>query len=155
MDIITWDETYSVGIDLLDQQHKKIVSIINQLITHNELDVRSEAISDLLSDLTQYAHNHFLTEEAVLEKFNYDSIDDQKKEHKEYRLKIVNFCMDTVDHKISVPQNLKEYIYHWWKDHILISDMAYKPFFENLIFDINEVVKEDFLNSIEIEDKQV
>lgn len=148
MDKIQWDSSYSVGVTVLDEQHQRIVEIINNLLEHSEAGVRSETISDLLYDLTQYAHDHFITEETILTKYGYTHVQKQKKDHKDYRVKIVNLCMDTVDHKTSVPNDLREYLTSWWKRHILEDDMAYKSFFENLDVDINEDLTEEFLNSI-------
>lgn len=148
MNKIEWDSSFSVGVRILDEQHKKIIEIINELLTHSEADVRSETISDLLYKLTQYAHDHFITEEHILSQFGYPDIETQKKDHKAYRIKIVNFCMETVDHKISVPEELKEYILTWWKSHILVDDMAYKTFFEVRETDINKELTDEFLASI-------
>lgn len=148
METINWDDSFSVGIDILDQQHQKIISIINELLEQDEISVRSETLSNLLHQLTQYAHDHFITEEAILNKYGYEGLEKQKKDHKEYRLKVVNFCMDTVDHKKTVPLDLKAFILNWWKDHILIDDMSYKPFFEGLEEDVNESITEEFMLSI-------
>lgn len=148
METINWDDSFSVGIEILDQQHQKIITIINELIKHDEMSVRSETLSNLLHQLTQYAHDHFITEEAILKKYGYSGLDKQKKDHKEYRLKVVNFCMDTVDHKKTVPKELKRFILNWWKDHILIDDMSYKAFFENLGEDVNAAITEEFMLSI-------
>lgn len=145
MELINWDKSYSVGVNILDKQHKKIINIINELLTHSDANVRSEKISDLLYQLTQYAHEHFLTEEAALKMYKYPKLEEQHLDHKAYRIKIVELCMDTVDHKQEVPMELREFIYHWWKDHILISDMAYKEFFQNLPLNINEEITEDFV----------
>lgn len=148
METIKWDKSFSVGVDVLDQQHQKIIEIINELLEHDEISVRSETLSHLLHQLTQYAHEHFMTEEAILEKYGYNGLIQQKKDHKEYRLKVVNFCMDTVDHKKSVPLDLQEFILNWWKDHILIDDMSYKTFFEELDEDINQAITEEFMLSV-------
>lgn len=148
MDKIQWNSSYSVGVTVLDKQHQKIIDAINNLLEHSNATVRSETISNLLSELTQYAQEHFITEESILSTYGYDKLEKQKQDHKKYRLKIVNLCMDAVDHRRSVPEDLRAYITSWWKNHILVDDMAYKSFFENLDVDINEEITNEYLTSL-------
>ena len=63
MEKIIWDEGFSVGVRDLDEQHKRIVTVVNTLIDMIDTKVDSEIISDTLTKMTQYASDHFKTEE--------------------------------------------------------------------------------------------
>ena len=63
MEKILWDDGFSVGVRELDKQHQQIVMLVNTLIEMNETEVASEIISDTLTKMTQYASDHFKTEE--------------------------------------------------------------------------------------------
>jgi hemerythrin len=128
MERIDWNPSFSVGVKLLDEQHKRIVDMCNLLISDSEATVRSETISDLLDRLTKYAAEHFRTEEQLLEEYGYPDLARQKVEHKAYRIKIVEFCQSATIHEESVPAELRKFLHDWWIDHILNTDMKYRSF---------------------------
>jgi hemerythrin len=128
MDKLDWNPSFSVGVDLLDEQHKRIVGMINRLISDSEATVHSETISELLDGLTKYGSDHFRTEEQLLEEYGYPDLARQKQEHKAYRIKVVAFCQATIGHEDSVPGELLEFMRGWWMNHILETDMKYRSF---------------------------
>ncbi len=125
---ISWDSSFSVGLESIDLQHKEIIKLINTLITNSEATVRSETISEVLTRLTKYAGEHFRSEERLLEKYGYSDIEDHRQEHNAYREKIVRLCVATMAEVNNVPDELLLYLREWWVKHILESDMAYKSF---------------------------
>ena len=128
MEKIDWNPSFSVGVKLLDEQHKRIVDMSNLLISDREATVRSETISELLDRLTKYATEHFRAEEQLLEEYGYPDLVRQKAEHKAYRIKIVALCQATVSHEDSVPAELLKFMRDWWINHILETDMKYRSF---------------------------
>ncbi|MFN3533222.1 MAG: hemerythrin domain-containing protein, partial [Candidatus Brocadia sp.] len=66
MEKIVWSENFSVGVRVLDDQHKQIVTLINILIEMSDAKIDSEIISDTLTKMTQYAINHFSKEEEYM-----------------------------------------------------------------------------------------
>ncbi|ERP31154.1 bacteriohemerythrin [Chitinivibrio alkaliphilus] len=130
MNPIEWNSTYSVGVAVLDQQHQRIINVINTLLT-SSVDVSSEEISDTLDTMTRYAEEHFSYEERLLAENNYPGIEEQKEEHRKFIHKTVQFCMKTMVHKGSVPNEVRTYLTLWWNHHIRSSDMAYKEFLNN------------------------
>ena len=71
MEKIIWNESFSVGIPLLDSQHMELIRMINKLIGAKDVRVNSEAISDTLLNMTNYAIFHFKTEEDYLREHGY------------------------------------------------------------------------------------
>jgi hemerythrin len=117
-----------VGVATLDKQHRVIISVINELHEASQASVRSEIISGTLGRLTQFASQHFAAEELLLAEHGYPDLDDQKREHREYRLKVVALCQDTVDLQESVPRDLLAFLHDWWITHILESDKKFEAF---------------------------
>ena len=71
MEQITWTEDFSVGVVSLDEQHKRLIQMINRLIIAGpQTTTRSETVSDLLSDMANYARKHFATEEELMRQHN-------------------------------------------------------------------------------------
>lgn len=131
MEKILWDEGFSVGVRALDKQHQQIVAIVNTLIEMNNAEVASEIISDTLTKMTQYASDHFKAEEQYMLDYEYPEYSLQKKQHQEFKKKTVDFCVGTMVHKATVPEELFAYLKSWWTNHILQEDMKYKTFFND------------------------
>lgn len=129
MEKILWDEGFSVGVRDLDNQHKQIVMMVNTLIEMSDTKVNSEIISDTLTKMTQYAIDHFRTEEQYMLEYGYPEYSLQRKQHQEFKRKTVDFCMETLVHKTTIPTEIFTYLKSWWTNHILKEDMKYKKFF--------------------------
>jgi len=129
MDSIEWTDEFSVGIPLIDQQHRKLVTMINAMITNSAAKVYSETVSDVLTEMTRYAQEHFATEEQLLSENGYPLLENHRQSHKEYRRKTVDLCTATTVGAEVVPQVMLNYLYNWWQEHILQEDMKYKSFF--------------------------
>lgn len=87
---ITWLPAYEVGIPEIDRQHQKIISVINKFIDGGAaIIVDSEVLSELLSELTAYANEHFSTEEDFFVACGYSGASDHIQEHKRYRKSVV------------------------------------------------------------------
>ena len=87
---IKWDDSYSVGIKVIDKQHKHFVGLLNDLYECLELNKTSK-IPDIIKDLTSYAENHFKMEEEYFEKFHYVDAEVHKAAHDLMREKVKAF----------------------------------------------------------------
>ena len=105
MEPIQWSEKFSVGVEELDQQHQQIIKMLNRLIsTRGTTDTRSETISDKLLAMTRYAQKHFKAEENLLKAYGYPGLEEQREEHRAYRIKTVDFSMATTIGVDAVPE---------------------------------------------------
>ena len=129
MEQIIWTEDFSVGVVRLDEQHKRLIQMINRLIAQPQTTTESELISDLLSDMTNYAQKHFAAEEELMRQYNYPRLKEQVAQHHAFQEKTVDFCSATTLNVRIVPETMLRYLSDWLVGHILDSDMAYKPFF--------------------------
>ncbi len=124
MEKIHWvSDQYSVGNEVLDEQHMKIVNLINTLIDmveegHNKSDMLS-----VLIEMDKYASSHFSTEENMLSAVNYPGLDEQKDSHERYQEHISGWMMTSSGRSVAA---LMSFLTTWWRDHILIDDMKYK-----------------------------
>ena len=124
-----WDPTLSVGVRLLDEQHKQIIAMMNLLLSEPQANVRSETVSEVLSRLTAYAAEHFRAEEQLLEEHGYPDLERHRREHQQYRYQVVLLCQGAMFHDDTVPEEILRFLCDWWKNHILGTDMKYREFF--------------------------
>ena len=131
MEKIIWNESYSVGLAEIDKQHQNLIGMINQLIDAQGVSVRSELISDTLTNMTNYAMYHFRAEEDLMREHDYPQYDAHRQEHLGFVRKTAEMGTDVIDAKKTVPVALLSYLKNWLISHILESDMAYKGFFKD------------------------
>ncbi len=90
MDFLSWNESMSVNIEEIDNQHKEFIGIINTLFEAMKVAKGYEVLDDVLNKLVDYAHYHFNTEEKYFEKFEYSDSQLHKDEHKNFLTRLLN-----------------------------------------------------------------
>ncbi|MCW8962845.1 MAG: bacteriohemerythrin, partial [Gammaproteobacteria bacterium] len=76
-----WKDEYSVGIDSIDQQHRKLLNLINQLQTAVNYSTGESFEQEALDELVDYTKTHFSYEEGLLEKYEYPGYEPHKAQH--------------------------------------------------------------------------
>ena len=127
---IEWKPEFSVGVQRLDAQHKKIIAVINRLIDDPDAFQDAETIDEILLQLTNYVSDHFLLEEQLLEEVDYPDLLGHSQKHTAYGNKVADYCKKVLN-KSTRPDELLVFLRKWWVDHILFEDMQYKSFFES------------------------
>lgn len=126
MPLITWKTNYSVGVNILDSQHKEIIKLINELYDSMKSGKTQNVIQGIVNSLEIYAEYHFQTEEELLEKTGYKEIENHKKFHNEYVNELVLLKNQVFEGStISINFTLTNFLSNWWNNHILIEDMKY------------------------------
>lgn len=129
MSLIEWDDNLSVGIEEIDNQHKKLIELINEL--HSAMRERraKDALGKIINGLKDYAVEHFTTEEKYFDQFNYLNSGSHKKEHQNFIAKVNDFKSGFDKGKIMLSMEIMDFLKDWLISHIQKIDMAYAPFF--------------------------
>ena len=130
MERISWDTSFSVGVHSIDEQHKRLINMPNKMIDAPDATVESETISDTLTKMTEYTQEHFEAEEQLMEEYKYPDLPTHREVHRAFQEKAATLCIETMDGKTEVPADILDYLKKWWTQHILVTDMKYKDFFE-------------------------
>jgi hemerythrin len=131
MAIITWNETFAVNIKMIDDQHKRLIELINVLHDSMKAGKGNDLIGPILSDLLSYTVFHFTTEEKLFQEYAYPEYLRHKKEHDDLTGKVKAFSNDFRAGKISVTIEVMHFLRDWLSNHILGSDKKYAPFLTN------------------------
>ena len=67
-----------------------------------------------MQNLLKYTKDHFKTEEALLDKYNYPKLEEHKKEHRKFLLQIVRFCKDVYNGKSTVTEEMISFLVSWF-----------------------------------------
>ena len=126
--LIIWDDFYSVGCEEIDNQHKKLANLINDLYDAYQNNRASEIFENILSELKEYTIYHFSTEEKYFEKYNYPFTEEHKIEHQNFVKKVLEFS-NRYSHKDKlVIYDVMLFLKDWLLNHILGSDKKYSEY---------------------------
>jgi hemerythrin len=131
MTFFTWSDQMSVGVDLIDSDHKALIALINELHEAFENGDEPELPSDTFGRLIDYIDHHFLREEAVMEACGYPGVRQHKTEHGRFTHEI-RYIQDRYvrGEETKAGEDLLNYLKVWLRRHILVDDMAYRPYAE-------------------------
>jgi len=123
---IVWKPEYDLGIHIIDEQHRGIVTIINSLHYGAQSGHIKSIYSATIGMLRSYADIHFQTEEHFLEAIEFPGIADHRLLHQEY-----TSILSGIDREHSVdkdPHQLMDFLKKWWLGHICEEDMLFKNY---------------------------
>jgi hemerythrin-like metal-binding protein len=128
MEFMTWTSDLSVGVEVLDDDHKKLIGIINQLhfgITAGHDRAILEAV---LYELVDYIKFHFAREEGMLIKAGYAATSAHMMEHEKFIGEISNLQMRIRSAPVAMLDlELMDFLRAWLFSHISVSDKKYGP----------------------------
>ena len=123
MAFVTWDETFSVGVDLIDKQHQELFGFINAF--HEDRANLEHTIEDLLS----YIDFHFKTEEKYFKEFGYEKTEEHEDQHKFYEDKVRAFFKQFLQGNTSISEEVENFVRDWIVHHIKTVDKEYTKCF--------------------------
>jgi hemerythrin len=129
MAYITWDESYSVNIPSIDEQHKKLILLINEYYEAIKQNYSEDKLIKLLNGLAEYTDYHFKYEEVLMGKFAYAETADHKLKHKDFIDKVASVQQKIKDKKIVIPLEITNFLKSWLVEHIKKTDKKYSEFF--------------------------
>ncbi|MBF0263630.1 MAG: hemerythrin family protein [Gammaproteobacteria bacterium] len=125
MSLIHWDDNLSIGVKSVDEQHKRLVEIINKL---NDALVQGQAndvLGEVLSDVADYTVMHFAYEESLFEKYNYPDKDKHIQSHKDLIASVQNLQEKLQQDDFMVGVETMTFLKEWLTGHILKVDKAF------------------------------
>ena len=126
MAFMVWTKELSVGVAALDDDHKKLIDIINEL--HNGIATghKKEILATVLDHLVNYTKFHFTKEEELLLKSKYLAAFTHKKEHASFVSRITNLQERLKSAPVAMLDlELMSYLRIWLLTHIQDSDKKY------------------------------
>jgi hemerythrin len=123
--MIEWEEKYSIGISIIDEEHKELIRIMNAAMVAKQHNDNIDEISKLLKELTTYALKHFSTEESYMAEFNYPEFQYHKEEHHDFSKKAIEYCNRVIEGDCHIANEILEYLKQWLVSHIQITDKKY------------------------------
>jgi hemerythrin len=132
--LIKWEDRYSVGINLIDDQHKELIHLTNELY-QGCLAGNGEAegfFFKTIRGVLDYTKFHFSTEEKLMENVRYPHYAEHKKQHEDFVVQVLNDVKSFQEGKKFVPNNFVRYLKDWILSHIALTDTLYAKYIMDL-----------------------
>jgi hemerythrin len=130
MSNIQWGESLSVGVGLIDEQHRKWIERLNEVESAIKARRGMQQIVSTLDFLSEYTRFHFSTEEQYMVQTGYPELENHMAKHEELRKTLGNliedFKEDGITEKIS--EAVGTFLGNWLKDHIRVVDQVFAAF---------------------------
>lgn len=85
---IGWDESLTTGMTEIDEQHKQLFAHFEQLLAACKEGKGRDELLNMLGFLNEYADYHFKTEEAYMAQQGYAGLEEQRRQHQQFRDKL-------------------------------------------------------------------
>jgi hemerythrin len=124
MSKIEWDESLSVGVSLIDEQHKMLIQKLSDLSSAFRLGLEQNKVIKTLEFMIDYTDFHFSAEEKVMEEKNYPGLGEQKQLHEEFKVTLNNILEDYKEEGTTpeIATSINVFLLNWLIKHIMGTD---------------------------------
>jgi hemerythrin len=120
--LVEWSDALSIGIPEIDNQHRVLIDLLNQLhAAIREQRGRAEC-GEILERLIEYTRVHFATEESVMSIFRYPELEAHRQEHQQLIDEVSDLKARYDREQVNVSMELIHFLKVWLQKHIVDSD---------------------------------
>jgi len=130
MSVIKWRESFNIGVDQFDQEHRKILELINRMFEAIRDKKDKESVVQICKDALWYTEYHFANEEKALQAVDYPDLEEQLAEHARLKSEAERFQVLINDDAPKGATEFYLFLREWLIDHILVCDKKYGPYFQ-------------------------
>jgi two-component system, cell cycle response regulator len=146
---VDWNDGMSVGVDAIDNDHKRLLNTINRLYLAIDNSATEVELELIFSELENYVVEHFVREEALLRKCHYEGLDEHIVEHKKFAAKVPELKAKLLQaDNYLVAQEVSMYLTDWLLNHIITEDHDAIESFRSCGIIKEEKIEKTFLQKI-------
>ena len=128
MAFIEWKDVYDVGFKEIDDQHKVLITILNELYDAQKKGTGQHMIANTLKKLAEYTIYHFDTEKKLFEQYKYPQMAEHLEEHDYFVNQVKDFQDELQRSNLLLSMKTMDFLKDWTITHILGSDKTFGEF---------------------------
>lgn len=132
-ELFPWNSRLVTGIDKVDDQHRELVRLINELHRAMTMKAGAAEAGRILDELANYTVYHFNFEEELFDRHGYPASEGHKIKHRDLVAKVNEFREEFKKGRAGLSMDLMNFLVDWLRTHIRQTDMAYVPFLKDKI----------------------
>lgn len=117
-----WDRSLETGDALVDDEHRAIYELVNQMYAHIAAGEEQEIVADSLDRIVEYARVHFAHEEALMTRTGYPDLQHHCALHREFSAETDRLALEELAGVSFSPLGLTEFLRDWLERHIAVED---------------------------------
>ncbi len=127
---IEWDDSLSVGVDLIDEQHKMLIQKLRELSDAFKVGREYDKILQTLDFMIEYTDFHFSAEEKTMAEHDYPGLGEQQKQHEEFKVTLNHILEDFQEEgpTKSLATSINVFLFNWLINHIKGIDLELGKF---------------------------
>lgn len=122
MTFFEWTDELSIGVELIDSQHKRLIEIINEYHEAVQSGRSEQAVRIAIGNLINYAGTHFSAEEKLMQEHNYPQLELHRQMHKRLTEDVIRFAEKLGAGKQIFSLELAIFLKGWLENHIAQTD---------------------------------
>lgn len=127
MSLLTWNDSFSVGVKTIDQQHSGLFAIVNELHAAMLKGQAKNVAGPLLDKLLKYTEQHFAYEERMMEAAKYPGLAVHRGHHRDLTRQVGEFMTRYKRGDGALTVELLHFLSDWLTKHIQHEDKEYSP----------------------------
>jgi hemerythrin len=128
MALFEWNDSFLTGIGEIDEQHRRLVALIDEFYGTMQTTAPQAAMVRLLRGVLEYTRTHFTTEEGWMRKYSYPGLDAQIAQHAHFVEKVQNITDRFIRGELVLSLELTGFLRDWLSQHILGTDQEMGQF---------------------------
>lgn len=126
--MFAWKDSYSIGVQEIDAQHRRLFSLADELHSAMNSGKGKEILEQVLHNLVTYTKTHFASEERLMQKCGYAELPAHKAQHDSLTQQVVKLQDDFKAGKAMLSVEVMQFLSNWLRHHIGSTDRKYVPF---------------------------
>ena len=128
MAYLDWNDSLSVNVPAIDEEHQKLVGLINQLHDAMTQGEGNRVLGETVDGLIEYTQVHFRDEERYFDASDYPDSVAHKNLHQDFVAKVTDFKQGFDEGRLMLSLDVMNFLAEWLVKHIRGTDKSYAPF---------------------------
>ncbi|MCL2558536.1 MAG: bacteriohemerythrin [Treponema sp.] len=119
---IEWADSLTVGVEEIDEQHKGLIDVTNNLYEAYQDGAVIERFRETLQIALDYVTNHFSTEEKIMREIRYPEYEIHCKEHDLFVAEVTKGAASIAGNLSDTAEEFMLFLKRWIAEHITRTD---------------------------------
>ncbi|HOP62522.1 MAG TPA: bacteriohemerythrin [Spirochaetota bacterium] len=129
MPFLSWSEKFSIGVNQIDDQHRQLFELINNMYDKIKTDAEHSTPIEALDALLDYTNYHFKEEESFMVKNDYVQYEQHKRVHDNLTKQVIEYKNKFSQGKGDTGEFVR-FLFDWLTRHIMDQDKKIGKFME-------------------------